>query len=165
MFYISISGSRGCFLLFLLIFSTAMKKLPQPMRICFTLKISWKSSCSWLLLAFHFGSEDREEQFKNHPVCWIVEVKRFRKKGISSVLFWDPFPNKTYAHKKSRQVNQIHSSLNWHVKKVIKNKCQIWSLSDLAFDSPLPKHKWDEGQENLFPILSFPMHWSLIRLM
>ena len=39
----------------------------------------------------------------------------------------------------------------------MKSECHSDSVSDLALDSPLPKHKWDEGQENLFPILSFPV--------
>ena len=45
-----------------------MKKLAQPTRSFFTLKISWKSSPGWLQLVFHFGTENRADQLKNHPV-------------------------------------------------------------------------------------------------
>ena len=41
-----------------------MKKLAQPMRSFFTLKISWKSSPGWLQIVFHFGTQNREEQLK-----------------------------------------------------------------------------------------------------
>ena len=44
-----------------------MKKLAQPTRSFFTLKISWKSSPGWLQLVFHFGTENREEQLKKPP--------------------------------------------------------------------------------------------------
>ena len=44
-----------------------MKKLAQPTRSFFTLKISWKTSPGWLQLVFHFGTEDRADQLKKPP--------------------------------------------------------------------------------------------------
>ena len=64
--HFNIGFYRVVFLLFLPIFSTTIKKLPQPMRICFTL-IFFLKSRAWLQLFFHFGSENREEQFKKPP--------------------------------------------------------------------------------------------------
>ena len=40
------------------------KKLAQPTRSFFTLKISWKTSPGWLQLVFHFGTENRADQLK-----------------------------------------------------------------------------------------------------
>ena len=40
------------------------KKLAQPTRSFFTLKISRKSSPGWLQPVFHFGTGNREEQLK-----------------------------------------------------------------------------------------------------
>ena len=59
---------RVPFWLFLPFFSTEMKKLAQPTRSFFILKISWKCSPGWLQLVFHFGTENRADQLKNHPV-------------------------------------------------------------------------------------------------
>ena len=50
-----------------------MKKLAQPTRSFFTLKISRKTSSGWLQLVFHFGTENWADQLKKTPcifVCW-----------------------------------------------------------------------------------------------
>ena len=52
-----------------------MKKLAQPTRSFFKLKISWKTSPSWLQLVFHFGTENRANQLKKPPCiddCFII---------------------------------------------------------------------------------------------
>ena len=48
-------------------FSTKMKKLAQPTRSFFTLKISWKTSPGWLQLVFLFGTENWADQLKKTP--------------------------------------------------------------------------------------------------
>ena len=56
------------------------KKLAQPTRSFFTLKISWKSSPGWLQLVFHFGTENREEQLKNTLyVVYVLITSLFTK--------------------------------------------------------------------------------------
>ena len=54
-----------------------MKKLAQPTRSFFTLKISWKSSPGWLQLVFHFGTENGEGQLKKSPCITIVFTLTF----------------------------------------------------------------------------------------
>ena len=70
-----------------------MKKLAQPTRSFFRLKISWKASPGWLQLVFHFGTENREEQLKKAPcICRLVMKSawwHFDKAPISSLTkFW-----------------------------------------------------------------------------
>ena len=50
-----------------------MKKLAQPTRSFFTLKISWKTSPGWLQLVFHFGTENRADQLKKPPCIIMVK--------------------------------------------------------------------------------------------
>ena len=47
------------------------KKLAQPTRSFFTLKISWKTSPGWQQLVFHFGTENRTDQLKKPPSTFI----------------------------------------------------------------------------------------------
>ena len=48
------------------------KKLAQPTRRFFTLKISWKTSPGRLQLVFHFGTENRADQLKK-TTLYIVK--------------------------------------------------------------------------------------------
>ena len=57
-----------------------MKKLAQPTRSFFTLKISWKTSPGWLQLIFHFGTEDRADQLKKNTLYYSI------RKLIESVM-------------------------------------------------------------------------------
>ena len=50
-----------------------MKKLAQPTRSFFTLKISWKTSPGWLQLVFHFGTENWADQLKKPPCSRLLE--------------------------------------------------------------------------------------------
>ena len=50
------------------------KKLAQPTRSFFTLKISWKTSPGWLQLVFHFGTENRADQLKKPPCIIIITL-------------------------------------------------------------------------------------------
>ena len=52
------------------------KKLAQPTKSFFTLKISWKSSPGWLQLVFHFGTENWEEQLKKAPCIYTTYWRR-----------------------------------------------------------------------------------------
>ena len=66
-----------------------MKTLAQPTRSFFTLKISWKSSSSWLQLVFHFGTENGEGQLKKTPCrteCWQLPIVRCSKQPESPRL-------------------------------------------------------------------------------
>ena len=44
------------------------KSVFQPTRIFCTSRISWNRISDWLPIIFHFGTENWEEQLKNHPV-------------------------------------------------------------------------------------------------
>ena len=58
------------------------KKLAQPTRSFFTLKISWKTSPGWLQLVFHFGTENREE----HPVYFDILQKLTVNSGPQKMM-------------------------------------------------------------------------------
>ena len=58
-----------------------MKKLAQPTRSFFTLKISWKTSPGWLQLVFHFGTENRADQLKKPPCITYKTQKQGWKKA------------------------------------------------------------------------------------
>ena len=49
------------------------KKLAQPTRSFFTLKISWKTSPGWLQPVFHFGIENRADQLKKNTLYDRIE--------------------------------------------------------------------------------------------
>ena len=69
-----------------------MKKLAQPTRSFFTLKISWKTSPGWLQLFFHFGTENRADQLKKPP-CRMLR--------FITVFYW--------AHAKWGQLNPVNT--------------------------------------------------------
>ena len=58
-----------------------MKKLAQPTRSFFTLKISWKTSPGWLQLVFHFGTENRADQLKKTPCIYLHMFQRCQGKS------------------------------------------------------------------------------------
>ena len=62
-----------------------MKKLAQPTRSFFTLKISWKTSLGWLQLVFLFGSEYRADQLKKPPCMMLLWKLKFRGSQILSL--------------------------------------------------------------------------------
>ena len=61
------------------------KKLAQPTRSSFTLKISWKTSPGWPQLVFHFGTENRADQLKKNTLYmsrpWEMKSRTLRCKG------------------------------------------------------------------------------------
>ena len=50
------------------------KSVVQPTRIFCTSRISWNRISDWLPIIFHFGTENWEEQLKNHPVSIHVSI-------------------------------------------------------------------------------------------
>ena len=62
-----------------------MKKIAQPTRSFFTLKISSKTSPGWLQLVFHFGTENRADQLKKPP-CINVQCTIFEKSNQFSLF-------------------------------------------------------------------------------
>ena len=62
-----------------------MKKLAQPTRSFFTLKISWKTSPGWLKLVFHFGTENRADQLKKPPcIMFLFSVESVFKFSLAA---------------------------------------------------------------------------------
>ena len=49
-------------------FHAKKKSVVQLTRIFCTSRISWNRMSDWLLIFFHFGTENLEEQLKKHPV-------------------------------------------------------------------------------------------------
>ena len=57
------------------------KTLFQPTGIFCTSRISWKIISDWLPNVFLFGTENWEEQFKKHPVFWMLRFRICVPKG------------------------------------------------------------------------------------
>ena len=55
-------------------FRAKKKNVAQPRRIFCTSRISWNRISDWLSIVFHFGTENWEEQLKNHPVYNIYRA-------------------------------------------------------------------------------------------
>ena len=60
-----------------------MKKLAQPTRSFFTLKISWKTSPGWLQLVFHFGTENWADQLKKPPCRTNIFQEDFPRRRVT----------------------------------------------------------------------------------
>ena len=65
---------QGVFLLVRPIFSTKMKNELQPTRTTLSRNFQCKKASRWLSKFFHFGTENREEQLKKHPVYSIIYI-------------------------------------------------------------------------------------------
>ena len=56
-------------------FSAQKKNVVQPTRIFCTLKISSNIISDWLLIVFHFGTENWEKQLKKTPCMCVLHFK------------------------------------------------------------------------------------------
>ena len=94
-----------------------MKKLAQPTRSFFTLKISWKTSPGWLQLVFHFGTENRADQLKKTTLYLPCIFDWFHLFTQLWLTFWLSSCKQTiwkiWVETGKLQFSKIITHLNW----------------------------------------------------
>ena len=105
-----------------------MKKLAQPTRSFFKLKISWKTSPGWLQFVFHFGTEKSGGPVKkNHPVWTNSNFDQIQSVNSGGCV-QDPHPPKKSASgEKVPQFRKKKQRYFW-VKRTVSMLRDCWSI-------------------------------------